>query len=325
MSLPQPPAGLPFTITRISHVVLNVTDLVASRAFYEELIGLVVTAQEGDRVYLRGVEEAAHHSLVLQQANGEPTAERMGFRVGSEQQLDALKGHFEALGLPAEWADVPHQSRTLHATDPVGVPLEYCVTMPVAPRLCLDHHLYKGAAATRIDHAQVHVPSVAAWVAFHVGLGFRISEYASPDGTPHTPLLGAFLSRKGDLLDFVGVMNKGPRLHHVSFIVHDPSYTLTRAADIASGLGWRDAVEYGPARHGLAPQQFVYLRGPDGHRAELVSHGYQFLDPELEAVGWAREDPRAVATWGPMPGERWLEEAAAFRGVAVEEPQTSAG
>lgn len=319
MSLPQPAGSVPFEFTRISHIVMNVTDLAASRAFYEDLIGLAVTAQEDGRVYLRGVEEAAHHSLVLQKSD-RPSAGRVGFRIGTEDQLDEVKAYFESRDLPAAWVDVPNQGRTLHVKDIAGVPLELCVTMPVERRLCIDHHIFRGAAATRIDHCQVHVPDIGAWVAFHVDLGFRISEYVNADGSPDSPLMGAFLSRKGDLVDLVGVGNKGPRLHHFSYTVHDPSYTLTRVSDIASGLGLRDAVEFGPARHGLAPQQFVYLRDPDGHRAELVSHGYQFLDPELEPVGWAREDPRAISTWGPFPGPGWLDEASAFDGVAVEEP-----
>ena len=64
MSLPRRPDTAPFSITRFSHVVLNVSDLEASRASYEELIGLVVSAEEeDDRIYLRGVEETAPHSL----------------------------------------------------------------------------------------------------------------------------------------------------------------------------------------------------------------------------------------------------------------------
>jgi catechol 2,3-dioxygenase len=319
MSLPQTPGVVPFRVTRLSHVVLNVTDVARSRAFYEDLIGLVVTEADDDVAYLRGTEEAAHHSLVLRRAE-KPTAERIGFRVACEDDLDAAKAFYDERGLPAAWADVPHQSRTLMVNDVVGTPIEYCVEMPLQRRAVLDHHLHRGAGAARIDHLQIHAPDVEAFIAFHCAIGFRITEYASPDGTADSPLLGAFLSRKGDLVDLVGVQSPGPRLHHFSWLVHDASYTLARIADIASGLGIRDAVEYGPARHGLAPQQFLYLRDPDGHRTELVSQGYLFLDPELEPTGWERQDPRAVATWGPMPGQTWFEEASEFRGVSVSPP-----
>lgn len=319
MSIPQTAQSPPFRITRFSHVVLNVTDVARSCEFYENLIGLVVTAADADVAYLRGVEEACHHSLVLRRAD-DPTAEVLGFRVATEADLDAAKEYFEANALPAAWVDEPHQGRTLRVADSSGVPIEFCVTMPVEQRMVIEHHLHRGAAAARLDHLQVHVPDPAAWVAFHCDLGFRISEYATEDGTPDTQILGAFLARKGDLLDFVGVMNVGPRLHHFAWLVHDASYTLTRVADIASGLGLRDAVEYGPARHGLAPQQFVYIRDPDGHRTELVSQGYLYLDPELEPIPWSLSDPRGVTTWGPMPGQTWFEDASLFRGIETSAP-----
>src|SRR5579875_2837950 len=116
MALPQTSVDPPFRITRLSHVVLNVADLEACRAFYEDVVGLVVTYADGDVLYLRGVEEAAHHSLVVRRSRGSTTAERIGFRVASEADLDAAEEYYGGRGLPAEWAEVPYQSRTLHVT-----------------------------------------------------------------------------------------------------------------------------------------------------------------------------------------------------------------
>src|SRR5262249_42467641 len=81
MDLPRTNYDVPFDITRSSHVVLTVKDLEASRLFYTEVIGLVVTEQERDTLYLRGVEEACHHSLVLRRTSSEPMALRIGMRV----------------------------------------------------------------------------------------------------------------------------------------------------------------------------------------------------------------------------------------------------
>ena len=71
MSLPTTNHDPGFRITRASHVVLTVRDLAASRQFYEKVIGLILTAEEGDALYFRGVEEACHHSLVLRKGGGE--------------------------------------------------------------------------------------------------------------------------------------------------------------------------------------------------------------------------------------------------------------
>ncbi|PWI22494.1 3,4-dihydroxyphenylacetate 2,3-dioxygenase, partial [Kurthia sibirica] len=56
MSLPTTNHDPGFRITRASHVVLTVRDLAASRQFYEKVIGLILTAEEGDALYFRGVE-----------------------------------------------------------------------------------------------------------------------------------------------------------------------------------------------------------------------------------------------------------------------------
>jgi catechol 2,3-dioxygenase len=319
MGLPPTSRNPAFRITRISHVVLSVTNLERSLDFYTNLIGLVVTETDDDVAYLRGVEESAHHSVVLRRSE-HAHAERLGFRVATEDDLDAARVHFEQRGLTAHWADAPHQGRTLHATDIGGVAIELCVTMPTRPRRTLDFADFRGAAATRIDHAQVHVTDPGTYAAFYTELGFRISEYATASGTPSDPLMGVFLARKGDMLDLVALVNRGPRLHHVAFTVHDASVTLPAVCDRAASLGLRDQIAYGPGRHGLAPQQFLYLLDPDGHRVELVSHAYQLLDPEIEPVGWALDDPRGVTQWGPDPPASWWEQASPFRGVEVRTP-----
>src|SRR5690606_14592773 len=68
-----------FNITRASHIALTVRDLGASRAFYTEVIGLLVTHEGDGELHLRGVEESCHHSLVLRQSPETPCCERIGF------------------------------------------------------------------------------------------------------------------------------------------------------------------------------------------------------------------------------------------------------
>ena len=134
MQLPTPVLRPGFNVTRASHVVLTVKDLAPSRRFYEEVIGLILTAEADGALYYRGIEESCHHSLVLRQTRGEPVCERVGLRALTEDDLEEIARHFRAHDCPAEWADVPHQGRTLHATDPVGTRLEICAHMPVEPR-----------------------------------------------------------------------------------------------------------------------------------------------------------------------------------------------
>ena len=77
----------PFNIIRCSHVVLDVTDLNASPAFYETTVGLHVEDRDDKAVYLRGSEEHQHHSLVLRKAQT-AACNRLGFKVGNDGDLD---------------------------------------------------------------------------------------------------------------------------------------------------------------------------------------------------------------------------------------------
>jgi catechol 2,3-dioxygenase len=313
--LPPTEFGRPFNITRASHVELLVTDLDRSLAFYTEVTGLAVTERDDEVAYLRGMEESCHHSLVLRLAAAArpPGCARLGFRVFTDIELERLASYLESTGRNPVWIDVPHQGRTLHVSDPAGVPLEFCARMPVQPRLLTHFHSYRGGGALRIDHFQLHVPDVRALCAFYTDLGFRISEYVTPDDTA---LVAVFLQRKGNPHDIVLFAGPGPRFHHVAFVTPDVQ-RLSLACDVAGELGYGSQVERGPGRHGPGHALYVYMRDPDGHRVELFTTHYQMLDIDDTPVRWDARDPEFGMPWG-LPAQRsWHVQASDFVGVAV--------
>lgn len=140
-----------FNTTRISHVILTVRDLAASRRFYSDVLGMVTTEQDDDALYLRGIEEACHHSLVLQRSSDAPACLGVGYRVLSEAHLDRAKAFFDAGCIPAQWIDGPHQDRTLRVTDATGAPIEFCATMASVPRLMQAFDKHHGGSPLRLD------------------------------------------------------------------------------------------------------------------------------------------------------------------------------
>src|ERR1700761_5092339 len=173
----QPPKtnkSPPFRITRSSHLVYTVRDLARSRDFYTEVLGLVVSDEGRDTLYLRGVEERVHHSLVLKRTDGAPAALRAGLLVEDEGDLDKAKFFFTQRGMPADFVEVPHQSRTLHTTDVAGTPIELCAAMTRTERLDQRFEALRGAGALRFDHYQVTAPDIQAAVSFYAELGFRV-------------------------------------------------------------------------------------------------------------------------------------------------------
>lgn len=318
MTLPIANLDPAFRITRASHVVLTVKDLAASKHFYSEVLGLVLSAEDDGALYFRGVEEACHHSLVLRKGS-EPSCARIGMRMLTEDDLKRAKDYFESKGCAAAWADVPYQGRTLHVTDPVGTPMEFCATMPVMPRMITRFASHKGGCALRLDHYQILTPEVRKACEFYMEAGFRLTEYIAPKGT--FDLRGVFLQRKGNPHDIVFFNGVGPRLHHFAFLAAEGQQIL-RACDIAGELGYGSKVERGPGRHGPGHAMFVYFRDPDGHRVELFNTHYQVMDIENEPVAWDPSDHNVSFPWGYPARAAWFEEAARFDGVAVREPQT---
>jgi catechol 2,3-dioxygenase len=316
MTIPRSAYPAPFNITRASHVVLTVKDLSLSRDFYCDALGFAVSGQDDGTLYLRGIEEACHHSLVLKETASAPVCERIGLRVYTEDDLAAAKRYFERARLPAGYVDVPHQGRTLHVDDAVGTPLELCASMETRPRLVVQFQHHKGACPQRLDHFQILAPDVQAACAFYAGLGFRLSEFIAPDGTDD--LLFAFLQRKGNPHDIVFANGAGPRLHHAAFSVPDASHII-HACDIASSFGFGRNLEYGPGRHAPGHALFAYFRDPDGHRLELFTTHYQAMDIEDEPVRWNLSALRR-RSWGLPPRRQWYLEASRFLGVEPREP-----
>ena len=316
MDLPQANLDPDFRITRTSHVVLTVKDLAASRDFYTEVIGLVLTAEEGDTLYLRGVEEACHHSLVLR-TGSEPACARIGMRIFTERDLEKAKAVFDAKGCATAWAKIPHQGRTLYVTDPVGTPLEFCASMPVVPRMITSFRQHKGGSALRLDHYQILTPEVRKACEFYMSLGFMLTEYIAPPGG--NDLRGVFLQRKGNPHDIVFFNGAGPRLHHFAFLAPEVHHLL-HACDVAGQMGLGGQVDRGPGRHGPGHAMFVYFRDPDGHRCELFNTHYQVIDVESEPVAWDPADHRVSFPWGPPARRSWFEEATLFEDTPLRDP-----
>jgi 3,4-dihydroxyphenylacetate 2,3-dioxygenase len=314
MSLPVTDHDLPFDITRASHVELTTQDLDESLRFYREVIGLVVTEREGDVAYLRGLEEATHHSLILRTTDGDPECRFLGFRVFLDAHLDALAAGLERKGRAVEWVERDHQGRTLRCTDAARIPLEFCATTTTESRLITRFSEYRGGCAQRLDHFQVLIPDVRRAAEFYAALGFRLSEYLTPDDDE---LIAVFMQRKGNPHDIVLFRGEGPRFHHVAYTTPD-TQTLIRACDVAGERGYGPRVERGPGRHGPGHALYVYLRDPDGHRVELFNTHYQVMDVEVEPVRWDVKDKSFGMPWG-LPAQRsWHEEASVFAEVPVE-------
>ncbi|WP_341994663.1 VOC family protein [Microbacterium sp. LWH7-1.2] len=282
-------------------------------------MGYILTCQDSDTLYLRGLGETAHHSLVLT-AGRDIGCARVGYRVMMDGDLDHLADHLYTVGAPVQWVDRPFQGRTLHTEDAAGTPLEFCASMDVAPRLSERYDLFRGAAVQRFDHVQILTGDVPVTAQFYGSMGFRLTEYVEDDDDAE--MLFAFMQRKGNPHDVAIVAGDGPKLHHFGVLVPEVA-GLFRAADVAAANGFGANVEYGPERHfGPSNAPFLYLRDPDGHRVELFTDHYQSMDLEVEPVRWLKSSLSlsGLGGWGTPPPLSWQTQATPY----VAERQGSA-
>lgn len=308
-----------FQITRASHTVLAVTDVAKSRDFYRDVVGLVVTQETENAVYLRGLEEACHHSLVLEEAT-EAKALQVGLRVRSDADIVAAENMCKANNLPYRRLERPFQGPTIQFRDPVGTHIELTSSMDVVERKYQAFNEFVAGAPQRIDHYQVVTYDVQKATDFWSNLGMRMSEYTAAPGTDD--LWGAWLEVKGNTHDLVFTNGRGPRLHHFAFAVPDAT-AIIHAADVAGALGAGDEIDRGPGRHGLSNALFLYLRDPDQHRVELFNSHYQFIDLEVPPIRWEVTDPRRAQLWGMPASRRWFFEASEFPQESLNEPLIS--
>ena len=300
---------VPFDIIRCAHAALVCTDLARARAFYVDLLGLVLTEESADALYLRGYEERVHHSLVLRKGD-EAAVDHLAFRVADPEDLQRLDRFFAERRRPRRWVEPGEeagQGLALRVQDPLGFPVEFFCEMESAERLLQRFDLHRGAQIMRIDHFNCHVPDCQAAFDYYRELGFRCSEYTVTDA-PAEQLWAAWMYRKPNVHDIALMNGTGPRLHHVAFWVADTQSVL-RACDVLAAVGAAHAIERGPGRHGLSNAFFLYLRDPDGHRIELYTGDYWTGDPDWEPIRWSINDPRRATFWGHWAPKSWFEES----------------
>lgn len=307
-------------ILRAGHIVFRTTDLQRARAFYVDLLGFVETAADARALYLRGLEEIDHHSLVLERAAA-PGASHIAFKVASDDDLARLHASAQAAGLAVRWVEEdeePGQGRALRVQDPAGLPVEFYARMARAERLLQRFDVYRGPHVMRIDHFNCQVPDVrAAYDWYTTVWGFRCSEYTETDD-PAPRLWAAWLYRKNNVHDIALMTGRGPRVHHVGFWLPE-TINVIRACDILAGAGRQVAIERGPGRHGISNALFLYLRDPDGNRIELFTGDYLTGDPGCQPLRWSLNDPRRQTFWGHAAPRSWFDDASPVESIATGE------
>jgi len=316
MPIREPNPHPPFNVVRVAYVDFLSTDLARSKAFWVDTLGYILTEETRDALYLRGLEERGHHSVILRKA-AQPGVSAVGFKVFSEQDLDEAALFCKSRGIPHRFVEKSAQGRTLSVIDPVGMPMELYFRMDQCDSLLRKYGSYRGSHILRIDHANTFTPDVQASYDFYNELGFRPTEYTETEDGKE--LWAVWLHRKGNVHDLAFTNGRGPRLHHMGVWVSSVT-SIIHTCDVLATTGWLSSMERGPGRHGISNAFFLYLRDPDGHRVELFTSDYLTVDPDMKPLRWDLRDPQRQTLWGAPAPKSWFEEGSVFAGQPVREP-----
>ena len=304
--IPTPEAPAP-DVLRVAYMELQVTDLAASREFYVDVLGLHVTHEDDQEIYLRSAEEFIHHNLVLKQGDIAAVG-AFSYRVRSPEDVDKAEAFYKELGCRVERrADgfVRGIGDSVRVEDPLGFPYEFFYDVDHVERLAWRYDLQIPGELVRLDHFNQVTPDVPRAARYMQDLGFRITEEISDsEGTVYA----AWMRRKPTVHDTAMTGGDGPRMHHVAFATHE-KHNILAICDKLGALRRSDAIERGPGRHGVSNAFYLYLRDPDGHRVEIYTQDYWTGDPDNPVVSWDVRDNQRRDWWGTPVVPSWYTDA----------------
>ena len=298
-------------IARIGYVHIALKDprLQITRPFYREQVGLLESAVEPDRVYLRCWHESLHHSLVIEEADENQLLE-IGFQVHHADDLktfaDALKKKKVPVRIHAAGKPLKGIGRSISFTIPGGQRLRLFEHMEQvgyatgfeSPDWVVPRELRATPAPLFLNHAGITVPNPRKTIDFLTRtLGFVVSEkIVSDDGKK---LLSALVFR---MCKDVGgqelAIYPGPegKLHHIAFSKEDANDILIDGQYLRKDRVEIDA--YGPTRQTYGKTFSLHFLDPLGVRLELCSGG-RLTDPhpEFEPVVWTESELPKALSW----------------------------
>ena len=308
-------------ILRLQHVQIRVPDLELCTAYYTEVLGLIETAHEDDRVFLKCWDEHEHHSVVLRQA---PTygLDHMSFKVAELEDLDHYTERVEGAGIavkryaprrarpglgrrdPLRGAVRPHRRARLRH----GEGRQHAAAVQPAAAAGQSGRHRSAAARPHLHHGRGRRGGDAR--STREVLEFRLTEQIiANDGHQ----LATWMERSHTPHDLAIVTGPNGALHHFAFWLDD----WNAVRDAADPLAYNGVtIDVAPTRHGVTRGYTVYFFDPVGNRNEVFTGGY-WVDPDFEPITWTEEEMgRAMFYYAPR-GQRAL-----LHGALVTAPPT---
>ncbi len=292
-------------LAHLSHIELLTPRPDESLHYFRELLGMEVSGEDGDSLYLRCFGDYERSSLKLT-ASAQSGVGHLAYRTHSPEALARRVAALEAGGVEGHWleGDLGHgPAYSFH--DPDGHRIElffeserYTAPPELRPALKNQPNRYpgRGAGVRHLDHVNFLAVDPGENRVFHEQfLGLRLTEQIVLDDGSEAGVWLASNQKSYDLTYTRDVTGTRGRLHHIAFFV-DQREDVLRAADIFLENGI--VMESGPHKHAIQQTFFLYTYEPGGNRIEVCAGGFLIFDPEHQAVVWSQAERAKGQAWG---------------------------
>ena len=271
---------------RIGFATFETPDIERQIDYYTRIFGLTLTDRDKQRAFLS---TRLGQQVVVLEKGDHARCTRAAFEVDPESDLNDIVRHASAYGVAAvrKSGATPASTEVVGMVDPKGTEVELYKGAGMAP----GDPAPSGFSVLKLGHLAFNVEDIQKNVAFYRDvLGFRISDWRS---------------------DFFVFMRCGPdhhtvnfashgghaKMHHIAFEVRDWGEIL-RACDFLGRHNYH--LVWGPGRHIIGHNIFIYHRNPDGQIMELYCELDQMKDESLgffEARPWHQDQPQKPKVW----------------------------
>jgi catechol 2,3-dioxygenase len=295
-----------FDVAHLGHVELLSPKPQESLEFFTNVMGLSVSGQQGDSVYLRGWDDYEFHTLKLT-ASKLPGMKHVAFRTRSQEALERRVASIETTDLGLGWSDgdLGH-GPSYQFKNPDGHLMElYYETVWYQPSLVdkpalknqASRYPARGCNLRRLDHVNLLAVSPKAVRKFmQEHLGARLTEQIVFDDGSEKGVWLTTNNKSYDLAITEDHTGTPARFHHMTYAV-DSREDVLRAADICLEHGV--FIETGPHKHAIQQTFFLYVYEPGGNRFEIACPGARLiLAPDWKPIVWSQEERKKGQAWG---------------------------
>ena len=272
-------------VTRISHSIFETPDLDRQVEYYTNVMGLHLLSRTPKQAFLGG---PAGQEVIGFEAGSSNRCRRVAFQVVPEFNANEAGKQLSAFGIKAERRSSvsPFVDDAITFLDPKGTEIELFFSRATAP----IPRSAGGIGPLKLGHIAFSVPSAPAITDFYVkALGFRVSDWIED--------MFAFLRCGPDHHSVNFLTGQSTFMHHIAYELKDWAHVLA-ACDIL-GREQRPII-WGPGRHRVGHNIFVYHRDPDDNVIEFYTELDLMKEEQLgffEPRPWHKSNPQRPAVW----------------------------